>query len=605
MFEELGKFLHGYSLDSHKIFGAHKENDGVVFRVYAPCAKDVEIKGVFTNWQGYKMKKISASGVYEIFLKNVNQYDSYFYNILTRDNKWIEKVDPYSFMMEKRPLYNSRYFDIEEYPWHDEKWMKKRTKNFDEPLNIYELHVGSFVKVEDEEFIDYERLAPVLCKYLKEHHYTHVEFMPILEHPVDESWGYQVSGFYSVTSRYGNPKQLMYLIDYLHQNNIGVIMDFVCVHFANDSYGLLDFDGTQVYGYDNDLRYSQWGSPNFDLGRNPVRSYLMSCVNYFLEYFHFDGVRFDAVSNMLYYDGNSERGVIDGALGFIKRMNSMIKERHPSVMLIAEDSTSYPNICGEIKDGCLGYDYKWDLGWMNDTLKYFSTDPIYRKGCHNLITFSMHYYFSERFLLPLSHDEVVHGKKSIIDKMWGSYEDKFKQARLLYAYMYTHPGKKLSFMGNEIAQFIEWDYKRELDWFLLKDYPIHKQFNDYMKDLNKLYLNEKPLNKSDYTDNGFKWMMVDNKRQSVFTYYRKYRNEYIVVVLNMTPVAYDKYEIGVPEYGYYEEVLNSDDIRYGGNTNPSKEYYITREKKLHGQEHVMNIKLPAFGALVYRRMKNV
>ena len=605
MFEELGKFLHGYSLDSHKLFGAHKEGEEVVFRVYAPCAKEVELKGAFTNWEGYKMNKISASGVYELKLKNVKEYDGYFYNILTRNNKWIEKIDPYSFMMEKRPLYNSRYFNVEDYPWHDEKWMKKRTKNFDEPMNIYELHVGSFIKIEGEEFIDYERLAPVLCKHLKEHNYTHVELMPILEHPVDESWGYQVSGFYSVTSRYGNPKQLMYLIDYLHQNNIGVIMDFVCVHFACDAYGLLDFDGTQVYGYDNDLRYSQWGSPNFDLGRNPVRSYLMSCVSYFLEYFHFDGIRFDAVSNMIYYDGNSQRGIIDGALGFIKRMNSMIKERYPSVMLIAEDSTSFLNVCGEIKDGCLGYDYKWDLGWMNDTLKYFSTDPIFRKECHNLITFSMHYYFSERFLLPLSHDEVVHGKKSIIDKMWGSYEDKFKQARLLYTYMYTHPGKKLSFMGNELAQFIEWDYKRELDWFLLKDYPIHKQFNDFMKDLNSIYIREKSLNKTDYVNGGFNWMMVDNKRQSVFTYYRRYRNECIVIVLNMTPVAYDKYEIGVPEYGYYEEILNSDDVKYGGTTNTNKDFYITKAKSLHGQQNVIKIKVPPFGAMIYRRMKDV
>ncbi len=601
----LESFLHGYSLDSHKFFGAHKIDDEVVFRVYAPNAKEVEIKGDFNGWQTYKMVKISDAGVYEIRLKNVNQYDSYLYNILTKDNKWIEKADPYSFMMDKRPLFKSRFFDIEDYPWHDEKWMSKRTKNFEEPMNIYEMHVGSFVHFQNEEFVDYERLAPVLCKHLKENHYTHVELMPILEHPVDESWGYQVSSFYSVTSRYGNPKQLMYLVDYLHQNGIGVIMDFVCVHFACDEYGLLDFDGDQVYGYDNDLKYSQWGSPSFDLGRNPTRSYLISSVSYFLEYFHFDGVRFDAVSNMVYYNGDSSRGENKDAIEFIKRMNSLINERYENVMLIAEDSTSFPKVCGDVRyDNSLGFDYKWDLGWMNDTLKYFELDPIYRKGNHNLITFSMHYFPSERFLLPLSHDEVVHGKKSIVDKMWGSYEDKFKQARLLYTYMYTHSGKKLSFMGNEIAQFIEWDYKREIDWFLL-DYPIHKQFNQFMKDLNKIYLDEKPLNKSDYIDNGFNWMMVDNKRQSVFTYYRKYRNEYIVVVLNMTPVSYDKYEIGVPQYGYYEEILNSDDVKYGGSTTPDGEFYITKKKNLHGQEFAMNIKLGPFGAMIFRRMKNV
>ena len=381
-------------------------------------------------------------------------------------------------------------------------------------------------------------------------------------------------------------------------------MDFVCVHFACDYYGLLDFDGTQVYGYSNDLKYSQWGSPSFDLGRDPTRSYLISCASYFLEYFHFDGIRFDAVSNMIYYDGDSSRGINQGSLEFIKRMNSLIKQRYPNVMLIAEDSTSFPNVCGEVSEGCLGYDYKWDLGWMNDTLKYFSIDPFFRKDSHHLITFSMHYYFSERFLLPLSHDEVVHGKKSIVNKMWGSYDDKFKQARLLYTYMYTHPGKKLSFMGNEIAQFIEWDYKREIDWFLL-DYPIHRQFNQFMKDLSKIYLQEKTLSKSDYVDNGFGWMMVDNKRQSVFTYYRKYRTEYIVIVLNMTPVSYDKYEIGVPEYGYYQEILNSDDVKYGGNSVPNSDYYITKTKAMHGQKYSMNIKLGSFGAIIFRRMKNV
>ena len=601
----LESFLHGYSLDSHKFFGAHKiDNDEVVFRVYAPHAKGVEIRGTFNNWQSYKMVKISDAGVYEIRLNGVNNYDSYLYKILTKDNKWIDKVDPYSFMMEKRPGYNSRFFDIENYPWHDEKWMKKRSKNFDEPMNIYEMHVGSFVKIEGEEFIDYERLAPVLCNHLKEHNYTHVEIMPVLEHPVDESWGYQVSGFYSPSSRYGNPKQLMYLVDYLHEHGFGVIMDFVCVHFACDDFGLLDFDGDQIYGYNHDLKYSQWGSPSFDLGRDPVRSYLMSCVSYFLEYFHFDGVRFDAVSNIVYYEGNSTRGINEGAVEFMKRMNSLINERYPEVILIAEDSTSFPNVCGNVKDGCLGFDYKWDLGWMNDTLKYFEMDPIYRKDHHNLITFSMHYFFSERFLLPLSHDEVVHGKKSIVDKMWGSYEDKFKQARLLYTYMYTHPGKKLSFMGNEIGQIIEWDYKREIDWFLL-DYPIHRQYNNFIKDLNKVYLEEKTLSKGDYTDNGFGWMMVDNKRQSVFTYYRRYRTEFVVVVLNMTPVAYDKYEIGVPQYGYYEEILNSDDVKYGGSSTPSQEYYVTKTKKLHGQEYAMNIKLGPFAAIIFRRMKNV
>lgn len=600
----IDNYLHGNSIDAYKYFGAHRIGDEVVFRVYAPCAREVEIKGTFNNWKTQKMAKISEAGVYEIRLKNVNEYDSYLYNILTCDNRWVEKADPFSFLMEKRPGHNSRVFDVENYPWHDQRWMDKRTTNYDSAMNIYEMHIGSFIKIEKEEFIDYERLAPILCKYLKEHNYTHVEFMPVLEHPIDESWGYQVSGFYSVTSRYGNPKQLMFLIDYLHQNNIGVIMDFVSVHFACDDYGLLDFDGTQVYGYDNDLRFSQWGSPNFDLGKDPVRSYLMSCVGYFLEYFHFDGVRFDAVSNMIYYEGDSSRGVIEGALEFIKRMNSKIKERYPNVMLIAEDSTSFPNVCGNINDGCLGYDYKWDLGWMNDTLKYFSTDPLYRKGCHNLITFSMHYFGSERFLLPLSHDEVVHGKKSILDKMWGNYDDKFKQARLLYTYMYTHPGKKLSFMGNELAQFIEWDYKRELDWFLL-DYPIHNQFNQFIKDLNRIYVEEKVISKSDYNDNGFGWMMVDNKRQSVFTYYRKYRNDYIVVVLNMTPNSYARYEIGVPQYGYYEDILNSDDIKYGGNTNPSKDFYITKKKDLHGQQFSINIKLPSFGAIILRRMKNV
>jgi 1,4-alpha-glucan branching enzyme len=382
--------------------------------------------------------------------------------------------------MEKRPMHNSKFFDIEGYPWHDERWMSKRTKNFDEPMNVYELHVGSFVHVDGEEFIDYERLAPILCKHLKEHNYTHVELMPILEHPVDESWGYQVSSFYSVTSRYGNPKQLMFLVDYLHQHGFGVIMDFVSVHFACDDYGLLDFDGEQVYGYDNDLRYSQWGSPSFDLGRNPTRSYLISSVSYFLEYFHFDGVRFDAVSNMVYYNGDSSRGENSAAIEFIKRMNSLINERYENVMLIAEDSTSFPKVCGDVRyDNSLGFDYKWDLGWMNDTLKYFELDPIYRKGNHNLITFSMHYFPSERFLLPLSHDEVVHGKKSLLDKMPGDAWQKFASLRTLYAYYMMHPGKKLLFMGSEFGQGLEWRYAYGLEWELLEREP-HIKMKDFV-----------------------------------------------------------------------------------------------------------------------------
>ena len=594
-------FFNGETIDAHKYFGAHLQGEGAVFRIYAPHAKKVEIKGIFTNWHGQELTKIDNRGIYEIYIEGVKEYDKYFYNILDANNHWVEKSDPYAFFCERRPSKDCKVFNVNNYGWNDGNWMSNRDKNFEKAVNIYELHLGSFVKFENEEFPDYERLAPIICEHVKKHGYNFVELMPILEHPLDKSWGYQVTNFFASTSRYGNPRQLMYLIDYLHQNNIGVILDFVCVHFASDAYGLINFDGKEVYEYSDRHKYSQWGSPNFNLGSEIVRSFLMSSVSYYLEKFHFDGVRIDAVNNIIYFDDNNKKVINKGGLDFIKRMNYKINERYPSVMLIAEDSSDFNKVCGRVEDGTLGFDYKWDLGWMNDTLKYFEMDPLFRKYHHHLITFSMHYYSSERFILPLSHDEVVHGKKSILNKMWGDYNSKFKQARLLYTYMFTHPGKKLNFMGNELGQFIEWDEKRSLDWFLL-EYSKHSEFLDFQTDLNNTYMYHPALHKSDYLTDGFKWMMVDNKDQSIFTYYRKYEDEYLVVVLNMTPNYYEEYEVGVPRNGKWEEIINSDKREYGGDNNINKKALNTINDKMHGENYSIKIKLASFAGIVLRRV---
>ena len=492
-------FLNGQCIEAHNYFGAHfSEKNGksfVTFRLYAPMADDVSVIGEWNNWDVTKdkMKKIDDAGVWEVVVPNLVNYQSYKFHFKNCRGQYVDKVDPYAFYSELRPGTCSRLFDNRNFAWHDDKWLKARTRNFDKPMSIYEMHLGSWKGLaEDGHKYSYEEIADFLIPYILENGFTHVEFMPLVQYPFDGSWGYQGTGFFSIDSRYGNPFQLMSLVDRLHQAGIGAIIDFAPVHFATDKWALAKYDGSCLYEYSNEHRVSPWGSYQFDLGKDPVRSFLMSAMNYFVDYFHFDGVRVDAVSNIIYYNGDSSIGENSGGIEFIKRLNAKLHIAHDSVMMIAEDSTAFSGTTRSTESGGLGFDYKWDLGWMNDTLKYYSKDPIYKKWEHHNITFSMAYFYSDNFMLPLSHDEVVHGKGTIINKMWGDYYQKFGLIRNLYTYQFAHPGKKLNFMGNELASFDEWNENKSLPWNL-KSFPAHDSVSRVVRDLNRIYAHEKAM----------------------------------------------------------------------------------------------------------------
>ena len=500
-------FYAGEIFDAYKYMGAHIENDQVVFRTYAPHASRVELIGEFNNWSGTEMYRLEDNKFFECRVSNLRPGMLYKYRIYSNDGQCVDHCDPYGFGMELRPNTASIIRDLNEYKFNDEEWINSRSDCKEKPLNIYEVHLGSWRKKEDNSWYNYSELADMLIPYVKEYGYNYIEVMPLSEHPCDESWGYQNTGFFSPTSRYGTATDLKCFIDKCHKNNIGVIMDFVPVHFAVDGFALANYDGTPLYEYPHeDVAISQWGSKNFMHSKGEVRSFLQSAANYWIEEYHFDGLRVDALSNIIYWQGNSDRGENKEAVEFIKGMNKGLKDMHPSIILAAEDSTAYPKVTASVEEGGLGFDYKWDMGWMNDTLEYFKIHPYDRRREYHKLTFSMMYFYSEKFLMPLSHDEVVHGKATIIQKMYGnSYEEKFKQARALYMYMYAHPGKKLNFMGNEIAQFREWDEKREQDWNIL-EYPMHNKFNRFMRDLNLVYINHPALFKDDYKHEGFNWI---------------------------------------------------------------------------------------------------
>lgn len=577
----------------------------VVFRLYAPEVSDVSVIGEFNDWQPGRnnMELIDYRGVYEVVIPYLKEYQSYKFHFRNANGEYVDKADPFAFFSEFRPGSASRLFDIEGFIWHDEEYLKKRTRGFDEPVSIYEIHIGSWKGKVDGREISYEEVADYLIPYVKENGFTHVEIMPITQYPFDGSWGYQATGFFSVDSRYGNPFQLMSFVDRMHQAGIGVILDFVVVHFANDPFGLINFNGRHMFEYsDPQNTYSQWGSPQFDLGKDPVRSFLMSAVNYFMTYFHFDGVRIDAVSNILFWDGNKQRGENSGGIEFLKRLTGKLHLEHPNVMLIAEDSSDFSGVTRPLEYGGIGFDYKWDLGWMNDTLKYYSKDPIYKRYEHNKLTFSMHYFYSDNFLLPLSHDEVVHGKGTIINKMYGNYDEKFALVRNLYTYQFAHPGKKLTFMGNEIASFDEWDEKKSLPWNL-KSFPKHDSVSRLIRDLNLIYQAEEAMHVEEHNPERFNWLMVDNAAQSVFVFERKVGDSHLVFVFNMTPNFYDSYNIGLSTEGVYEEIFNSDKDVYGGwnqyNGLPLE------SKNMVGPENrpfTLTIKLASFGAMIFKRI---
>ena len=603
---DLNEFLYGQSITAYEYFGAHKvikDNvEGIMFRLYAPLARDVSIIGDFNNWDvtKHKMMRIDPNGIFEIFIPGLTDYANYKFHFLNAKNQYVDKSDPYAFFSELRPLTASRVFDYTDFIWHDQKHMRQRNRYFDRPLSIYELHLGSWLGQKDNRFLSYEEIADYLIKYCLENGFNAIEIMPVTQYPFDGSWGYQATGFYSVDSRYGNPKQLMSFIDRMHCAGIAVILDFVLVHFAIDNYGLIEFDGSRMYEYNSEENaFSQWGSALFDLGKDPVRSFLMSAVNYFLTNVHFDGIRFDAISNVIYWHGNSDKGENSGAIEFIKRLTGKLHYAHPNAILIAEDSSAYKGVTAPLESGGLGFDYKWDLGWMNDTLKYYSLDPIYRKYHHNLITFSMAYVFSEHFLLPLSHDEVVHGKGTIINKINGDYYSKFAQLRNLYTYMWAHPGKKLNFMGNELASFDEWNENKSLPWNL-KRYPAHDSISRMIRDLNLIYAHEKAMYMDEYNPSRYAWTLVDNNDQSVFAFIRTYNNDTLLFVFNMTPNYYEVYDIPTYIPGTYTEIFNSDKDVYGGKNQYNGLKLKTSVGGPEGRPYHITIKLGSFAAMIFK-----
>ena len=561
----LKDFYDGNSFDDYTYLGAHKADSGYTFRVYAPRAVRVTLIGEFNGWLEYDLIRPKNRNFFFFFFADVKPNMMYKYRVYSTPDEFVEHSDPYGFGMELRPGSASIIRELDEFKFTDDEWMAKRDVGYNNPVNIYELHLASWRQKEDGSWYTYTETGEMLVPYLKENGYTHVELMPITEHPADESWGYQNTCFYSPTSRYGSPAELMQMINHLHNNDIGVILDFVPIHFAVDGYGLGKFDGQALYEYPSDhVGCSEWGSYNFNFGRGEVRSFLQSAANYWLKEYHFDGLRMDAVSRAIFWLGDVKRGVNECAIKFIQTMNQGLKKRHKGIMLIAEDSTNYLKVTAPVEYDGLGFDYKWDMGWMNDTLEFFKLPPLYRTKSINKLTFSMAYFYNELYLLPLSHDEVVHGKATIIQKMWGSYEQKFPQARLLYMYMYTHPGKKLNFMGNEIGQFREWDEKREQDWFL-KKYPLHDSFMRYIRDISRVYVNTSALYNGEYNSKSFTWHKMGTKDRALAIYERGCGEDgRYIVFLNFSDVPVEEFEFEIENEISFELIINTEADIYSG-----------------------------------------
>lgn len=609
-------FDQGKSFDAYKIFGAHldKAEDGTIlgceFCLYAPNAKEVSVVGEWNEFTPSKnmMDRIDESGIWYIYLEGDFSNQRYKYFIVTSDGQVKYKADPYAFHSQIRPSTDSKVYDLEGYTWEDQDWMFTHPKTYDQPVLIYEMHLGSWRRRGDGEndFLDFKEIAHQLVEYLKDFGYTHVEVMPVYEHPLDASWGYQGTSYYAVTPRYGTPKDFMYFIDYLHIHGYGVIMDWVPGHICKDAHGLYLFDGTPLYDYqDPAIRENlEWGTANLDLGKGITQSFLYSNAMFYMNYFHVDGFRVDAVSNLLYYMGNPERGENVGAKQFLAGLSELIFKKDDRVLLMAEDSSSYSGVTKPTNIGGVGFNYKWDMGWMNDTLKYFKLDPIYRKYHHHQLTFSMVYYYNEQFVLPFSHDEVVHMKGSLLNKMPGDYWQQFANYRLLIGYMMTHPGKKLLFMGNELAPYSEWAFAKSLDWDILR-FPSHDSAHRFVKELTQLYKTSKPLFELDFQPEGFSYIEADNADQSMYVFARfaKNKDDHMVVVMNCTPNTYDQYRIGVPGDYDYEEVINSDRDIYGGSNRINPNKLISFENEWQHQSHAIELTVPPLGITILRAVK--
>ena len=603
-------FHEGTNYHSHKFLGSFLEGDTCTFRVWAPNARRVFVTGEFCSWYPYtyEMKKINDRGIYEIQVHGVSEFDAYKYVIVTQGGVELWKADPYAKHAETRPLTASKVYSLPEYRWNDKKWMENRTVPYHQPMNVYEVHLGSWKHSEEGKELSYRELAHKLVDYVKEMNYTHVELLPVTEYPYDKSWGYQTTGYFSPTSRYGTPEDFMYFVDTCHQNNIGVILDWVPGHFTKDAHGLYEFDGTCCYEYSDTrkMEHEGWGTRVFDYGRNEVKSFLTSSAVSWIEDYHIDGIRVDAVSSMLFLnycrdEDKCARNIYGGfenleAIDFIKNLNLYVKENYPGVIMIAEESTSYPKVTAAVEHGGLGFDFKWNMGWMNDSLDYLETDPFFRKGVHNKLTFSMHYAFSENFILPISHDEVVHGKKSLLDKSPVPYEDKFANFKAFLGYMYAHPGKKLTFMGIDIAQFIEWDEERELDWLLML-YPKHIFTHRYVKELNKYYKSTPALWENDSDWDGFRWHVVDDNNNNVFAFSRRDRSgKEVLVVSNFSNQILKNYEIGVDTWGSYKIVLNTDAKKYDGLAITNRNLK-TNNKEKNEFKYTLGVNIPPYATM--------
>ena len=571
-------FYTGQIFDAYEYLGVHIMEDGVVFRTFAPNADHVSLIYGKAETE-IPMNQIYDGNFYEIIVSDITLLGmTYEYRIYQKDGSYVDHCDPYGFSMELRPRHKSIISNLSTYQFDDDKWMKKRNSCHDKPLNIYEMHFGSWKK--EDKWYQYDELADLLIPYLKKNGYNYVEFLPLSEHPSDQSWGYQNTGFFAPTSRYGTPVQLKKLIDKLHQNDIGVILDFVPVHFAIDDYGLAKYDGSSLYEYpSNDVGVSEWGSYNFMHSRGEVRSFLQSAANYWLKEYHFDGLRMDAISRIIYWQGDESRGENGNAIDFIKVMNMGLRKRNPGCILVAEDSTDYPKVTLDVTKGGLGFDYKWDMGWMHDTLEYFQLPPSERINQYHKLTFSMMYFNNERYLLPYSHDEVVHGKATILQKMNGQYEDKFPQARAMYLYMMVHPGKKLNFMGNEFGQLREWDEKREQDWDILK-YPYHDSFLHYISMLNQIYLTHDALSKWDYEEEGFQWLDCHQEERCIYTIERKSDKERLVALFNFSNQIQEDYSLKIPNAQTIQTLINSDWQQFSGTTLPETIMYRLKDEQL-------------------------
>lgn len=591
---------------AYEYFGAHPTRSSTVFRIWAPSAKSVAVVGDFNDWTPREedyCHKLTNEGIWEVEIKKIKKGNLYKYQIETSWGEKILKSDPYAFYSELRPQTASIVNGKPKFRWADKRWLNNREIGYAKPINIYEVHLGSWKKKEDGTYYNYKEIAELLVEYMLEMNYTHIEIMPIIEYPFDGSWGYQGTGYYSVTSRYGTPDDFMYFVNYFHKNNLGVILDWVPGHFCKDSHGLYRFDGSACYEYeDPSLGENEWGSANFNVSRNEVRSFLLSNLYFWIKEFHIDGIRMDAVSNMLYYkDGLSEN---KRSVEFLQYLNQSLHEEYPDVMLIAEDSSAWPLVTKYQADGGLGFDFKWNMGWMNDTLKYMEQDPFFRKSHHGKLTFSFMYAFSENFILPLSHDEIVHGKNSILNKMPGYYEDKLAHVKNLYSYQMAHPGKKLNFMGNEFVQGLEWRYYEQLEWQLLKDNKGSQDIQKYVKALNKLYLEEEAL-WHDGQD-GFEWIEHENINENMLIFLRKTPNmeDFIIAVFNFSGKDHEIYPLGVPlEDGEYEVILDSNEKKFGGSYQGRKRKYKAIKKFWNYREQYIEIKITKNSAVFLKYKK--